>query len=119
MIRTSRFVVLITCSLLVLSACGSGGLSQKEQEAYAKELEYAEGRTKRTMAAWGKTQELAKQYIGILPDSIEATLKKYDETVSRLVSYRSCLTQYQEIKEPFAKAKTACMQRSGLDSYID
>ena len=116
MIRPLSTVAVILFGFLLLSACGSGGLSNKEQEAYASETAYAKELSDLSANGLAELIEISKRYVGVLLESYMSDFDEAKENMNRWTSYRFCLVEYKDIKEPYTKAKTACTARSGLNN---
>lgn len=101
--------------LLALAVTACGGLSEKEIAAYKGEIEYASSKRDFWTKALGKMNDLYKkqQSQGIFLET--DVLNEYSDNATSWSKYETCLTEYQEIKEPLPKAKTQCKQRAEID----
>ena len=110
--------VVIAAAAVMLTSCGGGGLSEKDRNAYEKEIERHsrlkdashEGRLKvlkleSDLMKLGRSPRRDAQ--GLTTSEFMQAKYAYHEEMD------SCLGEYMEIDEPLAKAKTDCTLRAG------
>tara|TARA_Y100001968_G_scaffold316520_1_gene344454 strand:- start:1550 stop:1891 length:342 start_codon:yes stop_codon:yes gene_type:complete len=110
-----RLLIASTTSSLLLVRCG---LSSKEKKAYESEINLFQSYV-------DDSSHIDKAYNQMIRYKNEGSMYGMEtfgawweellEERDLREDYISCLKRYKDIKEPFAKARTACIAETGID----